>query len=320
MKIFGFHDSSACGYYRISLPLDAVAFYGKHDIQTSYGWNEEALKYPIIIGQRIGKEGAMKVWRRLRPGRRLIFEIDDDVFNIDPMNVFSSVEHKPEVLDSIEQAMTTAHTVTVSTSVLAEIARRYNPDVHVLPNCIDGKLLDVERPKRERLTIGWAGGTSHFTDWEVSAKHIGKFMQRNPKLDFHVIGTNFAGRTFGMNVRNTQWISHVWKYYYAIDFDIGIAPLAPIEFNRSKSHIKALEYAALGIPVVATDMEPYRDFVVHGETGYLVKHDYEWGRYLKLLTDDEDLRKEMGKKAKDLAADWTIQRRWKDWEQVWLGE
>jgi len=123
-----------------------------------------------------------------------------------------------------------------------------------------------------------------------------------------------------MPVRETTWLGNIWDYYRAIDFDIGVAPLAPIVFNRSKSHIKALEYAALSIPTVATDIEPYRDFIVHGETGFLVKHDHEWGRYLRILKEDDVLRKEMGAKAKDRASEFTIQRRWKNWERVWLGE
>ncbi len=319
MKILGFHDDSACGYYRITMPLDAVAYYGKHDIQTSCGWSELAHQYPIIIGQRVSREAALPIWRRLRPKHRLIYETDDDVFTIDNMNVHAKREHSLAMLDAVEQAVMVSHAVTVSTKYLGETLRKWNPNITVLPNVIDGKLLSVQRPQREKLTVGWAGGYSHYTDWQVVSPSIKKFLQRNKDIDFHVVGTNFA-KIFKVPVRETKWLGNIWDYYRVVDFDIGLAPLAPIEFNRSKSHIKALEYAALGIPTIASDMEPYRDFIVHGETGYLVKHDHEWGRYLRILKEDDALRKEMGAKAKDLAADWTIQRRWKDWEQAWLGE
>ncbi len=286
MKIFGFHDDSACGYYRITMPLDAVAYYGKHDIQTACGWSELARQYPIIIGQRISRDGAIPVWRRLRPNHRLIYETDDDVFSIDVMNVYAKQEHGPVMLDAVEQAMMTAHVVTVSTEYLGEKMRKHNSNVTVLPNVIDARLLGLQRPKRKKLTVGWSGGFSHYTDWEVVSPSIRKFLQKNKDVDFHVIGTNFA-KIFKVPVRETAWLGNIWDYYRAIDFDIGVAPLAPIEFNRSKSHIKALEYAALGIPTIATDIEPYQNFIVHGETGFLVKREHEWGRYLRILKEDE---------------------------------
>jgi hypothetical protein len=65
-------------------------------------------------------------------------------------------------------------------------------------------------------------------------------------------------------------------------------------FASSKSYIKALEYAALGIPVIASDAEPYRDFVVHGVTGFLVRRDHEWLSYLRELASDDGLRQSMG--------------------------
>ena len=58
--------------------------------------------------------------------------------------------------------------------------------------------------------------------------------------------------------------------------------------------MRALEYAARGIPVVASDCEAYRGFVQHGETGFLVRYDHEWGRYLRALVNDEAMRAEMG--------------------------
>jgi glycosyltransferase involved in cell wall biosynthesis len=65
------------------------------------------------------------------------------------------------------------------------------------------------------------------------------------------------------------WNIDVPTYLRTIDFDfdIGLSPLRDTQFARSKSPLKALEYGALGIPVVAANVEPYASFVRHGETG-----------------------------------------------------
>ena len=45
----------------------------------------------------------------------------------------------------------------------------------------------------------------------------------------------------------------------AMELDIAVAPLVDHPFNRAKSALKVLEYGALALPVVASDLEPYRE-------------------------------------------------------------
>jgi len=50
-----------------------------------------------------------------------------------------------------------------------------------------------------------------------------------------------------------------WLTEQAPLFDIGVAPLVDSEFNRLKSDIKLLEYLALGIAPVMSNLDPYSD-------------------------------------------------------------
>jgi glycosyltransferase involved in cell wall biosynthesis len=313
-RVFGFHDNSACGYYRITLPFDYLTHLG-WDVQTACGWDERARDYRVIVGQRIGKTDALPIWRRLMLKHRLVYETDDDFFSIDPTNLRAMVEHSPAVLDATEQALAVSHAVTVTSEPLAEVARQHNQNVVIVPNHIDGRLLDVDRPRRDRVTVGWAGGDSHLRDWQLLAPHLKRFLKKNPQIELHIIGSNFA-RVFDLPARVTGW-QDIWPYYRSIDFDIGLAPLADTRFNQSKSAIKALEYGALGTPVIASAVGPYAEYVLDGVTGFLVKADHEWGRYLRLLTSDHGLRAEMGAKAKEQAAEWTVQRGWRRWADVY---
>ena len=57
-------------------------------------------------------------------------------------------------------------------------------------------------------------------------------------------------------------------------------------FNRSKSALKFLEYAALGIPSICSDMSVYRDSVRHEETGLLIANDPDcWRDALERTVD-----------------------------------
>jgi len=76
---------------------------------------------------------------------------------------------------------------------------------------------------------------------------------------------------------------------------------------------KALEYMARGIPVVASDVEPYRRFITHGVDGFLVKHEHEWLTALSTLAGDEALRLKMGAAGKEKARQNTIEGHYEDW-------
>jgi glycosyltransferase involved in cell wall biosynthesis len=50
-------------------------------------------------------------------------------------------------------------------------------------------------------------------------------------------------------------------------WDVGIAPLANTAFNRSKSGIKTLDYAALGLAVLGSDVPTYHGSLADAEQG-----------------------------------------------------
>jgi glycosyltransferase involved in cell wall biosynthesis len=68
---------------------------------------------------------------------------------------------------------------------------------------------------------------------------------------------------------------------------------------------------------VASDVKPYRDYVVDGVTGWLVRTEQQWAQRLRELVNDEAMRTEMGAKAKEVASQHTIQDGWRDWEAAY---
>jgi glycosyltransferase involved in cell wall biosynthesis len=73
---------------------------------------------------------------------------------------------------------------------------------------------------------------------------------------------------------------------------IGLAPLLDTPFNRCKSPIKALDYAALGLATLASDTPAYRGSIADGPAGQLVPNDpVAWHAALDWLIRDQALRR-----------------------------
>lgn len=269
-----------------------------------------------FVAQRPVGPAGMRTWDGLEGVCARVYEVDDDLLSADP----SALPHLTDerVKDSVRYLLARSEMVTVSTPYLAEKFERFNRNIRVLPNTVSADLLDLNRRRgREgKVTVGWAGGQSHLPDWAVHAGTIAGILARHPDADFHFVGADYSPLLHRPCLW-TGWTDDIWDYYRAVDFDIGVAPLSGIEFNQSKSHLKALEYAAMGIPVVASDMPPYRDFVIDGVTGYLVSTPEEWDKRLSELIGDEAAREEMGANARELARQYTIQGNWQLWERAY---
>jgi glycosyltransferase involved in cell wall biosynthesis len=333
MRILAAHDGLGCGHVRMIQPLRELAKHG-HEVTFCVSHNPEtiehlrdAAKFDVIVGQRFAGYNGMSPWRRARtPRNRLVYENDDDLFSIEKINWAAHEQfNKPDIHDAIKTYSLMSDLVTVTTEHLAQVQRDFGvKKVAVLPNCVPEYVLDMPRgASGHRPRIGWVGGASHGLDIHEAVPGVRKFLSKNPGWDLYLGGTDYRP---SFNLRNWDQASHAeWRqinedergYYELVDFEIGIAPLKNTVFARSKSAIKALEYNARGIPVIASDVQPYREYVVHGENGFLVKETHEWMKYIRMLAENPDLRTEMGAKGKLRAAKFTHENNWQLWEQAY---
>lgn len=342
MKAFGWAaDDSGCCHYRIAEPLEALArtanwqidystrFTGipdgpmKPDDKRLPGIARDCAKdLDVISTQRTALMAPSTFWQHLNiAGAFTVYEIDDDLFHIDRSNVAAhKLFTRPDIRQNMIDNIAMASRVTCSTEPLAEILRKHNADVRVCPNGIPDWLLEHNptRYDNRKVTIGWGGSPTHEMDFAEVDGQLRRFLNQRDDVEFHCLGTDYADwmRIPKDKCRFTPWVPSVPDFYQTIDYDIGIAPLRPHIFNRSKSNIKVLECAALGIPVVASDVYPYRNFIRHGETGYLVKYPHEWGKYLRELVEDPTQRAEMGAKARSLAAGYSMSQTAPIWEEA----
>ena len=311
------------GYYRLYLPFKHLTAGSRHLVmipppgRTPPAPSAEDMEGvdTLVMQRPVGPLG-MRTFEALEGVTARVYEVDDDLLTADP----SALPHLTDerVKDSIRWMMQRAEMVTVSTPYLAELYSQYNPRVRVLPNMISADLLDLNRRRgrQGKVTVGWAGGQSHLPDWASAAETVAAVLRRHPEADMHFVGADYSPLLHHPCLW-TGWTNDVWDYYRAVDFDIGLAPLADIPFNYSKSHLKAMEYAALGIPVIAQDLPPYREFVADGVTGYLVRTPEEWDKRLEELICDQAAREELGANARAHAAKFTIQGNWRLWEAAY---
>jgi glycosyltransferase involved in cell wall biosynthesis len=309
-------------YYRIFNPFRALTKAYPEEFEVDYlsqvSTPPDASKthplssYDAITIQRLTRYDALPMWRRTRtPNNRLVYENDDDVFHVTPDNFMAYKYYQSNsVKEAVRALCETTDMVTVTSQPLFESFSEFSNNVRIVPNFLSDVALHgaENKPfnKPNNLTIGWAGGGSHSKDIQLVTGPLQKFLRRHK--DWHLVNAGEDMRSYWKltldRVQYRPWISVLEDeeaYFRSLDFTIGICPLLGSAFNSAKTPVKAMEYAARGIPTIASDVEPYKSYIRHGETGFLVKYEHEWLKYFELLAEDEKLRQDIARNAYEVA-------------------
>lgn len=284
---------------------------------------------------------AIRQLRRL--GKHTVYELDDnyDLLPKDSPGQKVLQRHGDRLrTEWMNESIAMADVVTVSTPALKDYYSRFNDNIVVLPNYLDWEMwrdvplqYEVERP---RVRVGWMGWLEwRGRDLEALRPWLSDFLHEHPNVDFVSIGERHG------NAKYLRKVGHVTVHDYlgvpkaqrvtvkaqpfkdlakiTATIDIGLVPLEPSEFNECKSYLKGMEYAACGIPCIASPTEQYNGFVREGLDGFLAGTAEEWQQDLNRLIADDGLRRQMGRNAREKAESLTIQKHWRKWEAAWSG-
>lgn len=203
-------------------------------------------------------------------------------------------------IDALRTVRARAAEIWVSTEPLAESITDAAGPVVVVPNSIDPRLWCLHRPLTDPperdgdlgLEILYAGTVTHGPDFESIMPALEDLATR---VDFRLtvvgVAPHLADRPWirrmtpgdaGQYPRYATWIRD-----RSALFDVGIAPLVDNAFNRLKSDVKMLEYLAIDLVPLASDVGPYtrsRSLV----TGGLCSTSGEWVDRLTELATERD--------------------------------
>ncbi len=304
----------ACARLRLTAPLGRLteeieflwARRGRHaGARFQYDLIEQS---DLIVIQRLFPSAeTLPLYRRiLASDRPVIYELDDDFLHIPPTHPHREAirRFEPHILE----CLTRADAITVSTAELGRRLAVYNRNIDVLPNALDTALwrsVPVQ-PKRATdgpVVIGFAGTPTHGADLEMISEALRRIHDRyEDRVVFRFLG---APPPRGLKAKCEQRTFEARYSAYAralarSGIDVALAPLIDNPFNRCKSDIKWLEYAACGFAGVYSNLPLYRNSVSDGRTGLLVENTAQaWFDAIDRLVRDAVLREQIGRAARE---------------------
>ena len=277
----------ACAQLRIlqiasCFPQEVKLLWGVRSDGTDYAIDDSLVNQAdLILFQRYFPMAGTRpvVERALASGTPIVYECDDDFLDIPeghPMR-----ERLAGNLEHIEYLARRAHAVTTTTEELASRFKEFSRDVRVLPNLLDPGLWGLgsepARVSKSGLCVGVSGTASHLDDLAIirpALEHVAQKYRGGVRLFFYGLLPEWAARLPGVESLpfDDDYVRYA-KRLRRLDLDLALVPLADTPFNRCKSAIKYLEYAACAVPGVFSKVAPYAQTVEHGRTGLLAGPD-----------------------------------------------
>ena len=313
-------------------------------IQNEYQYPELDKTDVVLYSRTYTKDPFRALWKHRLDGKKIVYDIDDDVFNIPKLN--PAHEAYKDLKNQVEGLCIEADLVITSTEALKKVIEKNTPqrNIKVIENGIN--LNKFRKVENKELRIGWTGGANHYEDIniildviidlqkEYDFKFIIQGLTGSP-WDADAYSTNLMLRKgvlegtkkdlyeFKMKIyekfRQMKNFKHIPFYppemypdvLSKASLDIGLIPIMGHEFDNSKSLIKYLEYTATGAAVLASNEPPYSGNVIN-----TTKNKYNnWKKELTKLITNEKYRKDLAaKQHKQLFPKYEIQNTGKVWD------
>jgi len=227
-------------------------------------------------------------------GLQVVLVIDDlwtCLPNDNPVHKLMPVD----ISDRLGYAASLCNQVVVTTATLQRRLGLRHPGLSVVTNALPFSLwehnMSAEMQKSDtRLRIGWAGAPQHGSDLEFLEPVI---RETSGQIDWVFLG--MCPQKLRPFAKETHGMLPFAEYPGALAearLDLAIAPLADNAFNRCKSHLKVLEYGILGIPVIASALDPYQHCPVTLVEG---NNPASWIDAINEYLQDSEKRKQRGK-------------------------
>jgi len=245
-------------------------------------------------------------------GVKNIFDLNDAIF-LPTSNLFG-IKVRPSSF-CLEDILIESDYVTTNGHYLLNYVRYFNKNSCIIHDPIN---IDLFHPRKKRknsdkTTITWEGNARvHYENLILLIKPLMKIAKEyNKSVKFKIasylgdwrIKSLFSPLEKYMEVDygSKKWLSTEKFAKLIYDSDIMVAPLRRTLWYEGKSALRVGIGMAMGIPVVASPVGEQKYVIKHGVNGFLARNEQEWYNYLRMLIEDEKLRRKMGREGRKTA-------------------
>jgi glycosyltransferase involved in cell wall biosynthesis len=206
-------------------------------------------------------------------------------------------------------------------SFVKEFFKQENNNIIAINNGIEIQKLKKTKNDSRVIHLGTVGKDTPVKNMDLFIDLALKLLTKYENFHFHL-----CGRDLGEDSRFFKMIPKKYQHYFIfhgeVDDPNSIYQILDIYVSTSRSEGSPntiLEAMVCGLPVVATDVGGVRELIEHEKTGFLVPSGDIVGleKYCKILTNNPDLRSQMGQNGKDfIKGNYSSEKMVREFEEI----
>lgn len=321
--------TNGAAYYRAELPAACIpgAVVGRPRFNPKDGFGVDDGAHGLFGFDTVLLKLLMDAWvpkqieKARALGQRVIVDVDDHFEQLDPSNrayAATSPANPVRNREHYRASILAADTIVVSTPTLQDWYQRFHRDVRLVRNAVNPADFDIHPVTTRRPVIGWMGAVDwRSRDLETLTAWLPDLLEDHDLMFHHSghhPGTRPIWEIIGLPIDRVIVRRMVPRNRIRelMCFDIGMVPLSDVPFNRAKSNLKGLEYAAAGIPFVAQALPEY----LHLVAGRCAITPDDWYDQVTALLDPGQRRQEAAANRTVVTTMHTIAQRADQWRAV----
>jgi glycosyltransferase involved in cell wall biosynthesis len=188
--------------------------------------------------------------------------------------------------------------------------------IEVIDNYLLDRFVGTSPRGHDGLVVGWHACREHLIDAEQTgiAAVLERILAAHPDVRVLTIGIDLQIDHERYEARANVPFDTLTQHL--ADFDVGLAPLADLAFSRARSNVKLREYAAAGVPWLASPIGPYEP-LGEAQGGRLVA-DGGWYEAIERLVTHGRERRKLARRASQWGQRETISSMAHLWEEAFL--
>jgi processive 1,2-diacylglycerol beta-glucosyltransferase len=310
--------SSGNGYHRIRIPFKNLNKNKDFDIISTNAFSEEVKPedFDIIVLNRFYPYDVDHLQRAKDSGAKIIVDIDNWIEYPDYFG-FKDKEAKRSLENKIKESINFSDEIWAASPKLVKELSNIYPDKNIVlvENGIDFEEPQFQRQdvkRNDKFTIGWLGGLYQFEDVKKLIEPFEKII-KNKKHEILLAGYDNDPRvelywkfieqifTSGRKKPMSQYkrMMRLDPQNYAIPYnliDLALAPMNHDFYTSCKSNIRILEAGAFSIPLLVSNVEPFRKEI---EMGLVDVSSGEWDKRIKFAIEFPEKAKAKGERLHD---------------------
>ena len=276
--------------------------------------------YMIVVGRQTEKGWKMirLINDMIRKGIRVIYDLDDSVFEYSDLGLVSSTTGEKNLVYwagyiwGIRRIAKRVDGFICTNDFLGKkLERSFGKPYKVIRNSLNKEQVEVSneclpKKKHDGFVVGYfSGSPTHRKDFAMVEPELVRFMEKHEDVKLRVVGymkfsDNMQKWIDAGRVEVIAPVDYLKLQRLIAEVDVNIAPLVINDFTNCKSELKFFEAAVVETTTIASPTYAYKKAISDGENGLLALEG-EWYKKLEYLYSNRKANEGIAKNARRYA-------------------